>query len=326
MEDLKSQVQKLLRKYGNRGYRIAKAHVLQDKRIITPIRPILRYLIEECWPNMQHPALISLACEAVGGKPEAPDEVSAGIVLLTGAADMHDDIVDKSRAKGSLPTAYGKFGSDLVLLAGDILLLKALTQLNCALARYPLKTQNTIRRLVESSFYELGTATAAERTYKRKLDVDPAKYRELINRKGAVAEACARIGAIIGRGSIEEIEAMGTFGRALGVLMTLNHEFHDMSDSAELNNRWKNETLPLPIFYAFQDKESKHDILCLMTGRMTKRKANGIASAAMKTAEVEKLKADMIYMARDSAENTLRKIQANKRHFALLLRLAVEGL
>ena len=46
--------------------------------------------------------------------------MSAALVLLTGAADIYDDIIDKSKVKSTKPTAYGKFSQDAVLLAGDI--------------------------------------------------------------------------------------------------------------------------------------------------------------------------------------------------------------
>jgi geranylgeranyl pyrophosphate synthase len=326
LDSLKLEIDAFLRAYGLRGYRIARSKVLKDKRIESPIRQVLKFLIEECWPDVQHPALIAMACEAVGGKPEAPDEVSAGIVLLAGAADMHDDIVDKSKIKGTSPTAYAKFGADLVLIAGDILLLKAATQVNDACEDYPIKTRRSIRHLVEDSFFELGIATAAERSFKGKLDVDPNQYREIIEAKGAVSEACARIGGIIGQAKPPQIEALGQFGRALGVLMTLRHEFKDIGNPVELRNRLRNEVLPLPLYYAFQDEIAKEKILNLLNGRIFKKEAEQIAFIAMSTKGVQGLKAEIGAIAKNCEEGCFKKLIANIEPFKLLLKLAVQDL
>src|SRR5665647_1836762 len=99
MENLTERVQNFITEYGEDGYQIAKKSILQDRKITEQVKQVLNYFMEECWPNKQHPALISLACEAVGGNRDSPNEVSAALVLLTGAADIHDDIIDKSKTK-----------------------------------------------------------------------------------------------------------------------------------------------------------------------------------------------------------------------------------
>jgi geranylgeranyl pyrophosphate synthase len=325
-DNLIAQVDGFVRLYGEGGYSLAVAKVLGDRGIFAPVRPVLKYFLEECWPNMQHPSLVALACESVGGDPKAPEGVGGGLVLLTGAADIHDDIIDKSLYKGSLQTAYGKFGLDLVLLAGDFLMLKALTQLNEAIEAYPVKTRRAIRRLIEAGFFELAMATAVERGFKGTLDLDPKRYMKVICAKGAVSEACARIGGIIGQGLPAEVEALGEFGRILGILMTLRHEFKDMHNPAELRSRSKNETLPLPLFYAFQDKKAKSEILNLLKFRITQKNANEMTRLALKTKAVNDLRHEMDIMARHCEENILTKLRANREPFKLLLKLAIEDL
>ena len=275
---------------------------------------------------MQHPALIALACEAVGGKRKTPNNVGAALVLLTGAADMHDDIVDKSKIKGGLPTTYAKFGADPVLIAGDILILKALTLLNSACDAFPLNVRLEIRRVVDAGFFELGTTTIIERNYVGKLDVDPAKYFLLFHGKGAVSEACAQIGGVIGQGKQSEIAALGNFGRTLGVLMALRHEFEDMRCPIELANRKKCETLPLPLFYAFRDKDAKQEILSLFRNRLTEKTSEKIVKVAMSTTEVEGLVDNMKAISKDCEERVLVSFSKNRAKFKLLLKLAVEGL
>ena len=281
--------------------------------------------MEECWPNKQHPALISLACEAVGGNRDSPNEVSAALVLLTGAADIHDDIIDKSKTKAGKATAFGKFSADTVLLAGDILLLKALIQLSTAGEKYPPKTRQLIRSLVEGAFIEIGCATAKERSFKGNFNLDPIEYREIVWAKGSVSDAFARVGAIIGGGKPDEVEAMGHFGRTFSVLMTMRNEFIDMQDTVELRNRVKNETLPLPLLYALQNESAKQKLLALLRSSITIERTERISELSLGTKEVRGLIKEMESIARNE-QTTLKIINGNTVSFKLLLKLSTANL
>jgi geranylgeranyl pyrophosphate synthase len=326
MDNLSKQAKDLITKYGENGYQKAKATIKNDKNLTNPTNQILTYFIEESWPNRQHPALISLACEAVGGDPAATDEVSAALVLLTGAADIHDDIVDKSKTKARKQTAYGKFSQDKVLLAGDILLLKALTMLAEACEKLPPQTRRAIRTLVEDAFVEIGCATTKEREYKGKFDLDPRLSWKTMSAKGAISDAFSRVGATIGGGTSEEISSLGHYGRALGFLMAVRNEFADMLDPVELKNRAKNEVLPLPVLWALQNKSAKPKIMKILERGLTRVAAEEIANLAMATSQVQELKRKMKLKANND-EQTLKSLpKTNGASFKMLLRLSVEGL
>jgi geranylgeranyl pyrophosphate synthase len=324
MENLLTQIQDFIQKYGKNGYYAAKTMLLTDKNLSPQIKEILRYFINESWPNMQHPALISFACETVGGNPKATEEVSAALVLLTGAADIHDDIIDKSKTKAGKPTAYAKFGLDSVLLAGDILLLKALTHLNKATESFSPITRRRILNLVEESFTEIGCATARERAFKGDFSLHPAQCREIIFAKGAVSDAFARIGATIGNGKTSEINSLGVFGRTLSVLMSMRNEFSDMLDPVELKNRIKNETLPLPLLYALQDESVRKELLTLLKNSITIEKTSRIVELALGTEEVRKLKEEMCETAQKE-EIRLKSKNWDVAPLTLLLKLSVSS-
>jgi len=116
------KVKKLLEERGRKAYEVAKEEILNEEIEYEPIRDALRYFIQELWQNFQRPALLSLACKSVGGNPEKTNSIGVALILLTGAADIHDDIIDQSETKGSKPTVFGKFGRDIALLVGGALL------------------------------------------------------------------------------------------------------------------------------------------------------------------------------------------------------------
>ena len=71
------------------------------------------------------PALMTLSCEGAGGKKEKPIGIGAALTLFVEAANIHDDIIDQTIIKHNRKTTFGKFGTDITLLAGDFLLVQA---------------------------------------------------------------------------------------------------------------------------------------------------------------------------------------------------------
>jgi geranylgeranyl pyrophosphate synthase len=201
-----------------------------------------------------------LTCEAVGGDPEATTNISSALVLLTGAADIHDDIIDQSITKDTKLTVFGKYGKDIAIIAGDVLWFKGMLMLNDACEPFPTK-KKAILELAKQAFFEIGSVEAKEANLRRNLDLQPEEYLDIIRMKVSIAEAAAKIGAIVGNGNAEQIESLGQFGKALGVLMTIRDEFVDMFELDELKNRFQNECLPLPILFAFQDADLKKEII-----------------------------------------------------------------
>ena len=137
------QARELLYERGQRGLDVARQMMLQEKIPYKPPQEAVQFFMDS-WEDVLHPALLSLSCEAVKGKPEATTNVAAAFVLLAGSADLHDDIIDQSVVKDSKPTVFGKFGKDLTVLAGEILLFKGLYSLHEACETLPTKQKQAI--------------------------------------------------------------------------------------------------------------------------------------------------------------------------------------
>ena len=283
----------LLKKRGQKASDIARKAILQEKIHDAPLSEALRYFTDN-WRDFNHPALLSLACEAVGGHPDATTNIGAAIVLLTSAADIHDDIIDQSIIKGGKLTVFGKFGKDIALLAGEIFLFKGLTLLHEARQRLPEQQGQAIIKLTEHAFFEIVSAEAKETSFKGKYDLAPEEYSNIIGMKAAIAEATMRMGAILGCGTSEEIEALGHYGRTLGILTTIRDEFIDIFEPNELKNRAEKECLPLPILYAFKNTKTKNEVIRLLKKRkLTEKNAYTIVDAVTDAKEVKKLKKQM---------------------------------
>ena len=100
----------ILLEKGRAAVGLARERVLRDNVEHAPLREALRYFIED-WNDVLHPALVSLACEAVGGKPEMTVKAGAALVLLAGGADILELLGQPAHAQ-DVPVA-AQLGKDL---------------------------------------------------------------------------------------------------------------------------------------------------------------------------------------------------------------------
>lgn len=254
------KIRELFQERGKQSYEIAKTEILKEKIEYEPVRDALQYFIKELWHNFHHPALLSLTCEAVGGDPKQTTRIGAAIVLLTGAADIHDDVIDKSLMKASKPTLLGKFGLEIALLVGDALFLKGSELLYESCKSLTMEERTVVIRWIKEAFFNLGVAVARETALRGRWDIDPKEYLDIITMKAAIADITSRIGAFIGGGKREEIVALGRYGRILGTLATIRDDFIDIFEPEELQNRIRNECVPLPLLYALKDPSVSDEI------------------------------------------------------------------
>ena len=113
-------VEKLFRQKGNSALKMAKRKILQSSRDDGALSQALWHFSKVTLRNAMpvFPALISISCEAVGGEAEKTIPFGAAIVMITGAADLHDDLIDKSFSKGPKQTVLGKFGPNTASRTG----------------------------------------------------------------------------------------------------------------------------------------------------------------------------------------------------------------
>lgn len=312
------KMRKELEKRGKTGYTKAKERILNENISYDPVREALRYFIEETWRNYQHPALLSLACESVGGKAEETTLVAASLVLLTGAADIHDDVIDNSLVKAGKKTVLGKFGRDMAILVGDALLVEGLMLLNEATVELPSSKRASVLDTVKNGFFELGTAEAKETSLKRNWDLTADDYMSLMRMKAAIAEMTVKLGVILGNGNTEQMEAMSAYGRTLGFLMNIRDEFVDTYELNELRNRIVNECLPLPILYAFKNPVLKKSLVRIFgKKRLTENDVHAVTAMIMDTEDAENLRNEMRLLL-ENGNNSLSVVKKSEEYTILL--------
>lgn len=326
-EKLMGKVLEIFRERSTKPLDLARKEILEMNIESQKAREALKYYTKN-WDDITHPGILSIACEAVGGNPVDAIPIQVVMLLLAAAIDIHDDIIDQSKIKNGKPTIFGKFGKDMALLVGDALLTKSFTLLYKCEEKFPQKTVSALFDTIENTLFEMGNAHLLEINFKGRLDVIPDEYLKVIEKKAANVEAQTRIGAIIGKSTKNEIEALGKYGRILGVLITLREEFIDVFEPEELHNRMKNECLPLPILYAFQNPRVKKKILKkLAKGKISENTADEIVEIVLSSKEVQKLKGIMQKISEEALDIVYQSPELHtKPMLTLLLRATLEDL
>lgn len=246
------------------------------------------------WDDVVHPGILSMSCEAVGGKPKDTTQMQVILLLLTAAIDVFDDIIDQTKMKNGKSTVFGAFGKDISLLIGNAILMKGFFLLCKYCGTLPHKMSSSVVDAIQSTFFEVGDAHLLETEIKRNLNITPSEYLHIIEKKASNIEAITRVGAIIGKASQKQLDILGEYGRILGTLITLREEFIDIFELEELVNRLNNECLPLPILYTFQDSQTKENILKILSRKkLSPQVADEIVDVVFKSKDVAELKAYM---------------------------------
>jgi geranylgeranyl pyrophosphate synthase len=255
-----------------------KANALVKKEILTQKiglkkqdEAIAHYL--SIWNDSLRQGIALIAFEAVGGKPENAIPLQVALSLIDATMDIHDDIIDDSIKKKGTKTMYGKLGKASTLLIGDIFLVKGFHLLHKAIENLTKEKQSQIMDTTNSFLTEVVKAHIAETDLQsRKWKVKPQEYMEILTQKAAEIEGRMKIAGIYAGANENQIEALGKYGRNLGILLAVRAEYTDLFEPIELSNRIKNECLPLHILFGLHKKAYKEEIFSLLSKtNITKR-------------------------------------------------------
>lgn len=322
---LTQKVQKLLEEKGKKALEIARKTLLEEQERIESqeVKKALNYFMNEYWLDVARPALLSITCEAVGGKPEATTSVAVPMILISGAVDIHDDIIDESKEKYGKPTVYGKFGKDVAILIGDALLFKGLLLLR-RIENVSKEKLTIIANTINNMFFELGDAEALEFKFRNCVIPSLEEYLRVIRKKAADVGAHTRVAAILGDAKENEIEKFSQYGRLLGMLIIIRDDILDLMDTKELKNRITKEHLPLPIVYAFQNTEIRPKLeKILKKKKHTERDVKLIKELTEKSDGVDGSKKFMEKLAHEALSLT-KYAKTNRSYLDMLIKCMLE--
>jgi geranylgeranyl diphosphate synthase type I len=201
-----------------------------------------KYLYTPLWRYSQNggkrhrPLIAFAACRAVGGNRVLATSAAAAIEHFHTAALIHDDIADDAELRRGEPCLHLTEGLGLAINVGDL----ALSLVNGTVMHDPALDDHTkvrvvtelddmTRRTVEGQALDIGWARDG------RYDITPEDYLVMAEHKtahysGAVPLA---VGAIIGGGTNEQIEALRNYGLATGLAFQIQDDLLNLVGSEE---------------------------------------------------------------------------------------------
>lgn len=163
------------------------------------------------------PQICMMSALAVGGKAEDAKYPAAAIELLHNYTLVHDDLpaMDNDIERRGKPTVWTKFGEANAILVGDALLALAYQ----VAARAPRKVAEIVDVLGEK-----GVGVVAGQVEDIEKVADEFVY---VHKTADLFIAAAKMGALAGGGSVEEVEKLGEFALNLGLAFQFEDDLLD---------------------------------------------------------------------------------------------------
>jgi octaprenyl-diphosphate synthase len=203
---------------------LARVDALIRRRLdsdVALVRQVAEYLVAAGGKRLR-PALLLLACGAVGSRSEARLPLAAVIEFIHTATLLHDDVVDASELRRGRTTANAAFGNAAAVLVGDFLYSRAFQMM------VELDDMRVMQVLAEAT-NTIAAGEVMQLMGSHDPDVDEARYLEVIRRKTAkLFEAAARLAAVLSRNESLE-QRLAEYGRHVGTAFQLVDDVLDYS-------------------------------------------------------------------------------------------------
>jgi octaprenyl-diphosphate synthase len=169
------------------------------------------------------PAFVSLCAEATGlaYEPVRARRLGAAMELIHMATLVHDDVIDDSPTRRGQPSAHRLYGNAETVLAGDVLLAKAMALL-------AQDDDHVLVRVVADAVIEMAEGEVRELEARGVFDLSEEDHTQILSLKTAsFIRACCETGAILA-GAPEAMRlGMKTYGEHLGLAFQMIDDILD---------------------------------------------------------------------------------------------------
>lgn len=191
--------------------------LLKDRKPVV-LYQASRHLIKAGGKRLR-PYLTLKACEAVGGNKADAIPFAAALEVLHNFTLVHDDIMDNDSKRRGNPTVHTEYGTSVAICAGDLLFAKVYD----SMIRYAPKDMPA--EIILTCVENATTATilicegqTLDVLFPESQEVSEEDYIFMVEGKtSALFKACSEIGAIVGRGTDEQVKALGRFAWDAGI-------------------------------------------------------------------------------------------------------------
>jgi len=214
------------------------------------VNQVSEYIINSGGKRLR-PSLVLLSAQAFGYTGQYQHNLAAVVEFIHTATLLHDDVVDESELRRGRETANTLFGNAASVLVGDFLYSRAFQMMvEVGEMRVMQTLADATNIIAEGEVLQLLNCHDA--------DVDIPNYMRVIHYKTAkLFEAAMRLGAILGKASPADEEAVAKYGMHLGTAFQLVDDVLDYSAEEAQTGKHLGDDLAegkptLPLIYAIQ--------------------------------------------------------------------------
>ncbi len=200
------------------------------------------------------PILLVLSARMGEPDPDALLTASTAIEVLHTATLIHDDVVDKAESRRGRPTAVAAYGREAAVATGDYLFAEAFHGLA------EIGDPRLVRAFSEAA---MGLAAGElEQFRSSRGPVEVEAYMEHIRMKTAgLFRAVCVTGGTVGGLSLKQIDALATYGQALGLAFQMSDDVMDLVGKPGLMGKGVGAdlaegTVTLPVIFAIKEGDA----------------------------------------------------------------------
>lgn len=214
------------------------------------------------------PVLVILTAKLFGEVNDRVIASAASVEMLHNASLIHDDVVDDSKLRRSMPTINNMWGNHIAVLVGDYFVSNALQQ---GISTGDIRVVEVLARL--GKMLSLGEV---DQIYNARFHtLDEKAYFEIISRKTAsLFVSCIKMGAYSTDTSDEAMEPMLRYAELLGLCFQIRDDifdyYHDPVIGKPTGNDLREGKITLPLLYALSRTElPEHDAMLALSRKET---------------------------------------------------------
>jgi geranylgeranyl diphosphate synthase type II len=171
------------------------------------------------------PLLTLLGCDLFGKPGEQAMNAAIAVELFHNFTLIHDDIMDEAPLRRGKSTVHTKWNSNIAILSGDVLFVKAFEFLSDNDAKY----LHPLIAVFTRTAAEVCEGQQLDMDFETRNDVSIEEYIEMIRLKTSVLLGAAlEMGAIIGEASAEDKRLLYEFGMNVGIAFQLKDDILDL--------------------------------------------------------------------------------------------------
>ena len=198
--------------------------------------------------KMIRPILVILTAKLFGHVDDRVIASAAAVEMLHNASLIHDDVVDDSQMRRSMPTVNNIWGNHIAVLTGDFFVSSALQQ---AISTADIRIVEVLAGL--GKLLSLGEI---DQIYNARFHtLNEKAYFEIISRKTAsLFVSCVKMGGYATGAPDDKIDPMCRFAELLGLCFQIKDDIFDYFNDPRIGkptgNDLRDGKITLPLLYA----------------------------------------------------------------------------